>query len=165
MHRSHWIYPTLLSFASTGIFLACAAAKSPKDAENSPGNTESPGAQCLAAAGAERTPQADAPATIEVSHILVRHKELTRSEGSTLNREEACLKALAALEALNSSTEWNDAVEQFSDSGKSNHGSLGTISRDDVTIAFGNAAFELAVNELSYVVESDRGFHVIWRTR
>jgi len=95
----------------------------------------------------------------------VRHKELARAEGATLTREEACLKALSALEALNSAVGWDEVVEQFSDSGKSNSGSLGTIQRDEVTGAFGDAAFDLDVDELSYVVESDRGFHVIWRSR
>ena len=95
----------------------------------------------------------------------MRHKDLARAEGATLTREEACLKAISALDALNSSMGWDEVGQQFSDSGNSSSGSLGTIQRDQVTGAFGDAAFDLEVDELSYVVESDRGFHVIWRSR
>src|SRR5690606_31365945 len=104
-------------FALLGLLSACSSA--PSQAKDPPSETDSPGAQCLAAAGATRAPKSDAPHAIEVSHILVRHRQLDRPEGATLSREDACLKALAALEALNSSAEWNETVEQFSDSGKS----------------------------------------------
>lgn len=124
-----------------------------------------PGERCLAEAGAPREPTADAPSAIFVSHILIRHKDLKRPEGALLSREQACLKALEALEALNSSGDWNQVVDDFSDSGKSTHGDLGKIGPEDVTRAFSDAAFALDVNELSYVVETDRGFHVILRTQ
>jgi parvulin-like peptidyl-prolyl isomerase len=75
------------------------------------------------------------------------------------------LKALAALSALKSSGDWDQVVDDFSDSGKSTHGALGRIGRQDVTTTFADAAFALEVDELSYVVETDRGFHVILRTQ
>jgi len=118
----------------------------------------------LAHAAAERTPPANAPERIEVSHILVRHAELERPEGATRSPEDACLRALEARAALQGGESWNAAVEQFSDSGVSTHGDLGRISQQEVTPSFGNAAFSLEVDELSYVVESDRGFHIILRT-
>ena len=43
-------------------------------------------------------------------------------------------------------------------------GALGSVSKSDLDPTFANAAFSLDVNELSHVVETDRGFHVIVRT-
>jgi len=123
----------------------------------------SPEGQCLNHANAQQTVPTDAPESISVSHILVRHAALARPDGATRTRGEACLRALSALEALQGGAEWNDVVREYSDAGKSNHGDLGTIHKDEVTPAFRDAAFSLQTNELSYVVETDRGFHVILR--
>lgn len=147
-----------------GLFAgACGGSKNPP--ANSPSEAATPGEQCLADANATRKPPSDAPTSIEVSHILVRHKDLARPEGATRTRQEACLLALDALKGLESSGDWDQTVDKFSDSGKSTHGELGQVKRDELTGSFGDAAFSLDVNELSYVVESDRGFHVILRTR
>jgi hypothetical protein len=113
-------------------------------------------------AAAERSPGEDAPGRIEVSHILVRHAELEDPRGATRSPGQACLRALEALKALEGGADWAETVAEYSDS-KSD--SLGRISPDDVSPSFGNAAFALDVDQLSYVVESDRGYHVILRTR
>lgn len=145
------------------LLMGCGAKQS--DAHPQPGAELSPGEKCLADASAARVPAKDAPESISVSHILIRHKDLARPEGATLTREQACLKALEALEELNSSGDWDKVVETYSDSGKSTQGELGKIRPEDVTPAFADAAFGLEVDELSYVVETDRGFHVILRTQ
>lgn len=142
---------------------ACGGEKSQTETQS--GSDLSPGEKCLGDASAPREPVKDAPESISVSHILIRHKELARPDGATISREQACLKALEALEALTSKGDWAEAVDTFSDSGKSTHGELGKIRREDVTPAFADAAFSLEVDELSYVVETDRGFHVILRTQ
>lgn len=143
--------------------LACSATPSKQAA--APEETAGPGAECLGHATAQRTPPADAPSSISVSHILVRHANLDRPEGATRSPEEACLRALEARAALENGETWNATVEKFSDSGLSTHGELGNIVKEDVTSSFGDAAFSLQIDELSYVVESDRGFHIILRTK
>lgn len=115
-------------------------------------------------AAAPRTPRPDAPSKIRVSHLLVRHAALARPEGATRTKEEACLRALQALDEVKQSGDWDGAVSKYSESGQSTAGDLGTVSRDELEGPFGNAAFALDVDELSYVVETDRGLHIILRT-
>lgn len=124
-----------------------------------------PGELCLSRAEAVRTPPEDAPGSIGVAHILVQHKDLHRPAGATRTRAEACLRALEARSALEEGEDWDAVVKNFSDSGESTNGDLGMVTRQEVTKPFGDAAFSLDVDELSYVVESDRGFHIIVRTR
>lgn len=154
-----WIPLVALSYLLGG----CAGAQG--DASNVSDAESSPGQKCLQDASAPREPAKGAPEAISVSHILVRHKDLARPEGAALTREQACLKALKALEELRSSGDWGEVVDTYSDSGKSTQGDLGKIRREDVTPGFADAAFGLEVDELSYVVETDRGFHVILRTQ
>jgi parvulin-like peptidyl-prolyl isomerase len=119
-----------------------------------------PGEQCLRDARTKRHPPEDAPERIEVRHILVRHRELARPEGATRTPAEACLRALEAIRRLEAGGDWPEVVTEFSDARSDD---LGSVARDELSPTFADAAFELGSGELSYVVESDRGFHVIWR--
>lgn len=122
--------------------------------------------ECLDRANGEHARKPDEPVRIGLRHILVRHTASTRADASvTRTRGQACLRALEALEALQAGTEWDDAVARFSDEkgAATRHGSLGSLTRDDLDPAFANAAFELEPDQLSYVVESPAGFHVILR--
>ena len=94
----------------------------------------------------------------------MRHDGLERPQGATRSPEEACLHALKALEALQGGGEWDEVVQKYSDAAGATMGSLGYVSQTDVDAKFADAAFNLEVNELSYVVETDRGFHIILRT-
>ena len=134
-----------------------------RDATDASGVEREAGRQCLADAKAAREVPADAPDRIEVAHILVRHAELERPEGATRSREQACLRALEALEALQEGAEWDAVAQEYSDSPGATAGNLGTVSRDQLSPGFADAAFALDVNQLSYVVETDRGFHIIVR--
>jgi parvulin-like peptidyl-prolyl isomerase len=138
---------------------ACSSAQ-PKSAAALDDGAKSAGAQCLDDANAPRTPPPGAPDRIEVRQILVRHRELARPDGATETREQACLLALEALQQLQGGADWAVVVEKFSDASSDD---LGRVSRDELSPAFADAAFELGSGELSYVVESDRGFHVILR--
>lgn len=128
-----------------------AAAKTPED-------------ECLAQAGSARTPRADAPESIVVSHILVRHEDLPRPEGATRTRGQACLRALEAREKLLAGAEWERVVAEYSDAGSATAGSLGRVKPSELDATFAAAAFSLDVGELGHVVETERGFHVIARS-
>jgi peptidyl-prolyl cis-trans isomerase NIMA-interacting 1 len=142
-----------------GMLSACASSGARLDSADS-SHALTPGAQCLEDARAERAPTADAPRRIRVAHLLVRHAQLKDPLGATRTPEQACLRALDALNRLKGGGEWDAVVAEFSDSKTSD---LGQISKDEVTPGFAAAAFELEANQLSYVVETDRGFHVIVR--
>lgn len=125
--------------------------------------THSKGHTCLVDASTAIPIPTEAPARIEVRHILVRHAELADPKGASRSKEAACLRALDALEALQSGAlDWPEAVGKFSDTKEDD---LGRVNPDDLNPAFAGAAFSLEVDQLSYVVETDRGYHVILRER
>ncbi len=160
---------TLALVAAAHGCLACGGASSAKppveaQASDATGGARSPEQACLAEAQAPRTPRADAPERITISHVLVRHKDLKRSEGATRSRGEACLRAKAAREKLLAGAEWSDVVKEYSDGGDATGGKLGSVTKSELDPVFANAAFALDSGELSHVVETPRGFHVIARS-
>jgi parvulin-like peptidyl-prolyl isomerase len=96
----------------------------------------------------------------------VRHAESKNPSGATRSREQACERALEARKKLESGTDWDDVAKEYSDEKgvADRHGSLGSVTRGDLNPAFAAAAFSLGVDETSYVVESEAGFHLIQRT-
>lgn len=144
--------------------LGCGGAQSKAGSSRGETRTSSKEEDCLAAAAAHSEPKPNAPAKISVSHVLVRHADLARPEGASRTRGQACLRALKALNALKDGVAWDEVVEKFSDAPGPNHGALGRVSKEDLDPSFAAVAFSLDVNEISYVVESFRGFHVIIRT-
>ena len=138
------------------------AVSEPK-ADAPPSDAES---ECLEHANGDHARKPDEPVRIGLRHILVRHTGSTRADASvTRTRGAACLRALEALKALEGGTEWDEAVAKYSDEkgAATRHGSLGSLTRDDLEPKFADAAFELEPDQLSYVVESPAGFHVILR--
>lgn len=145
-----------------GLFLtACGGSSAGAPPETAKTNTK--GHSCLADAATTIALPPNAPVHVEVKHILVRHAELGDPKGVTRSKEAACLQALSALEALQAGNlDWSEAVTQYSDSTDDD---LGRVSPDQLDPAFAGAAFSLEVDQLSYVVETKRGFHVILRER
>lgn len=151
----------------TGTLVANCGSSQPTAAEPKTDATASSAeSECLEQANGEHPRKPDEPVRIGLRHILVRHTDSTRADASvTRTRGEACLRAREALKAIEAGTEWDEAVARFSDEkgAAARHGSLGSLTRDDLDPAFADAAFELEPDQLSYVVESPAGFHVILR--
>ena len=146
---------------------ACGGSPAPDAAAAAPVSEASPGARCLAEATAEAARRDDEPAQIGVKHILVKHAQSERAPADvTRTREEACLRALSALEALKGGADFDEVVATYSDEAgaETRGGSLGSIRRDDVDPAFADAAFALDLNAVTHVVETKFGFHIILRT-
>jgi len=120
---------------------------------------------CIAMANAKHTPKANAD-SITVRHILVKHVDSKNyTQGLKRTRGEACLRAAEALEKLKGGADFTKLVGEYSDSpGPSNDGSLGSVQKASLDPAFAAAAFELDPGQMSNVVETPFGFHVIVRT-
>ena len=75
------------------------------------------------------------------------------------------MRAGKAREFVLSSNDWDAAYKKYSDGGGATEGVLADIGQGDTDESFSNAAFSLKVDEISQVVESPRGFHIIWRKK
>jgi peptidyl-prolyl cis-trans isomerase NIMA-interacting 1 len=122
---------------------------------------------CLDRANATRGKKPGEPEQITVSHILVKHRDAENPEGGERSRGEACRRAEAARDKMRAGGDWDAVVAEFSDEkgAKTRSGSVGEVTRAMVVPPFADAAFELDAQELSDVVESKFGFHVILRTQ
>ncbi|WP_437682455.1 peptidylprolyl isomerase [Sorangium sp. So ce131] len=162
--------PAPLALLLTTLAAACGAPPpEPRTPAAAPGDGAAgatSAAACLAAAGAKRQARADEPARIGVKQILVRHAGAERAGGATRTREEACLRAMEARDKIRGGADLDAVVAEYSEEAgaASRGGSLGTIERGDVLPPFADAAFELDLHQLSDVVETRYGFHVIFRT-
>ncbi len=111
---------------------------------------------------------AAAPDTIIAQHILVIYKGAKRAP-KTITRSKADAKARAAeaLAKIRGGATFEDVVKDYSDDAGSvdRMGSLGKFHRDDMDPAFSAAAFALQPGQVSDVVETPFGFHVIKRTQ
>ncbi len=140
--------------------------KSVRDAGDEPDAAhETPGTRCVRVAQTARQPLADAPIRMDLSHILVRHAGVRDAGEVTRTREEACLRATEARKKLLSGADWEDVYAGYSDSKDSTGGEFFGVTQSSLEEKFGNAAFSLKVDELSHVVETKNGFHVIWRMK
>jgi NIMA-interacting peptidyl-prolyl cis-trans isomerase 1 len=146
-------------------FTACGGSK-PEAKESGPvGLTAGEG--CLRDAKLVGDPPDDAPEQIDVVHIVVKHDGVKGAveEGITRNREDACLRATEARAVVLSQSDWDAAYKEYSDDQGPSKGVIHGLKRGGYDNAFSNAAFSMSINDVSYVVETKRGFHVILRTR
>jgi NIMA-interacting peptidyl-prolyl cis-trans isomerase 1 len=153
---------TVLSILSMA--LACGGAAS--SAAPVATTLASPAEHCLAEAEAKHDRNPSEPDRISVKHILVRYQG-AKGAAATIarTREQACLRAEEALSKLEGGASFAEVVSVYSDEpgAATREGTLGAIERADVAPAFADAAFELKVKEVSQVVETPFGFHVILR--
>lgn len=111
--------------------------------------------------------QADEPFEIAAAHLLVMHKDSRgASKAITRTREEAKARAEEALARIRAGEDFGAIVEEYTDEpgGAERRGELGRFTRGMMVKPFADAAFALEVGEVSEVVESSFGFHVIKRT-
>ena len=143
--------------------VACGGGQS--EAEGPKAEQLTAGEKCIREANVKQTPPVDAPQRIDVAHILVKHDQVKGAvqENISRTREDACLRAVKARELVLSSNDWEAAYKKYSDGGGATEGVLSGIGQGDTEASFSNAAFSLQVDELSHVVETPRGFHIIVR--
>ena len=109
-----------------------------------------------------------APDAIAAQHILVTFKGAKGApKGVSRSKADANNRAKEALAKARSGADFTALVAEYSEDpgSKDRLGNLGKFTREKMTKPFADAAFALGVNEISEVVETDFGFHVIKRNQ
>ena len=101
---------------------------------------------------------------VAASHILLMYSGSARST-ATRTKDEAKTQIDTLHTQIASGAELADLAKEHSDcpSGKEG-GSLGTFGRGQMVKAFEDTAFNLPVGDVSPVIETDFGYHIIQRT-
>ncbi len=106
-------------------------------------------------------------AQIKASHILFAHKNSKNAPENAKNRtpEESRLLAQGVIDLLKSEpdTDFKKLATEKTDeaSGKTSGGDLGLIEEEDMVEAFSKAAFAMEAGQISDIVETEFGFHII----
>lgn len=111
-------------------------------------------------------PAKEGPRQIHAQHLLVMHRESKSAPPTMLRtRIEAKMRAQEALEKIKAGMTMDEAAVEYSDEpgAAQTKGDLGFFSRRQMVKKFADAAFRLKPGELSDVVETEYGFHVIKR--
>jgi hypothetical protein len=163
------------SFTSLFVLAGCdrpSSETSPGPSGASASTAASPPAS-TGSSSAASAPSASAPAVVPADAIIAQHvlvayrgarrapKTITRSKG------DAKTRAAEALAKIQAGAAFEDVVKQYSDDPASAErmGSLGKFHRADMDPTFSAAAFALQPGQVSDVVETPFGFHLIKRTQ
>jgi parvulin-like peptidyl-prolyl isomerase len=163
---------TPLSRAALGLALGlapagCADLTEPGSGAPPPAAQEAPAAkQPEAAPTPPPTPPADEE-RVAASHVLIQYKGSMRASPDVKRTKDEA-KKLAA-EVLNKAKKGQDfagLAKQYSDEpgAKDRAGNLGKFGKGQMVKPFSDAAFALKPGQVSDIVETDFGFHVIKRT-
>lgn len=114
---------------------------------------------------------AGGPDKVRASHLLIKHKDSRRpsswKEANVTRTKEEAMSILLAHEARirSGATSLGElAVSESDCSSARKGGDLGFFKRGDMQKEFEQAAFALKVGEVSHVVETASGLHLIERT-
>ncbi|CAJ0942618.1 unnamed protein product, partial [Mesorhabditis belari] len=110
---------------------------------------------------------------VQCLHLLVKHNQSRRpaswrSDNITRSKEDARKILTTYLEQINASGdiegEFRKLASQFSDCSSANRGGdLGKFGRRKMQKPFEDASFALDVGEMSEIVDTDSGLHIILR--
>lgn len=107
------------------------------------------------------------PEEIGASHLLVQYTGSQSAQRSiTRTKTEALARAQLALQRARKGEDFATLVREFSDEpgAAERGGALGKFPQHAMVKPFAHAAFRLKIGEISDVVESPFGYHVILRT-
>jgi hypothetical protein len=113
-------------------------------------------------------PDVDRTEYIVAQHLLVMYEGSKNApKGIKRTKNEARARAFEALELIKKGQDFDKVVAAYTDEpgGAGKRGDLGRFSRDMMVRAFSDAAFALEVGQISTVIESPFGFHVIRRNQ
>lgn len=115
----------------------------------------------------ERAIIAKQPREVGAKHILIMHADsASRPDEVTRTRAEAYQRAQQVLTKIRGGASFDEMVKEFSDEpgAAQRVGDLGVFDRSQMVKPFSDAAFALKVGEVSEIVETKFGFHIIKRT-
>ncbi len=103
---------------------------------------------------------------VKARHILIGYKGATRAVGDAANRSKADAKKKAdkvAKEAKSKKSSFASLAKKYTDEpgGKAKGGDLGWFDKTTMVEQFSEVAFKLNENEVSGVVETPFGYHII----
>ncbi|KIJ97905.1 hypothetical protein K443DRAFT_133686 [Laccaria amethystina LaAM-08-1] len=108
---------------------------------------------------------------VRASHLLIKHKDSRRpsswkEQNITRTKEEAIAILREHQAAINGSTDkFTELASEHSDCSSHTHGGdLGWFGRGQMQKPFEDAAYGLKVGEISDVISSDSGVHLVLRT-
>ena len=107
------------------------------------------------------------PAKITARHVLIQWMGCQSTSSSVVRtREQALVVAKDVLRRAKNGEDFARLAIEFSDepNAGARGGSLGRFGRGQMVKQFEDAAFALAPGEISGIVESPFGFHIIQRT-
>lgn len=115
--------------------------------------------------------QGDKSERVRASHILVKHLDSRRpsswrEENITRTKDQAISLLKQYIDMINSGEDtFEELAGKFSDcSSAKRGGDLGFFERNQMQKPFEEAAFSLNIGDMSSIVETDSGVHVIKRT-
>ena len=119
---------------------------------------------------ADKGAKAPTPDEIGAQHLLVMHKAGQRAPANIQRtKEEAKKRADEAAAKIKKGANFDEVVKEYTDepgsATKQPPGTLGVFKKGQMVPPFEQAAFALKVNEISGVVESPFGYHIIKRTK
>jgi hypothetical protein len=103
---------------------------------------------------------------VHARHILVMHAESKRKPPEITRTKDEARKLIEDIEKkLKGGADFAELAKEFSDcpSGKRGGGDLGSFGRGRMAGPFEEAAWALGPNDVSGIVETDFGFHIIQR--
>jgi parvulin-like peptidyl-prolyl isomerase len=115
----------------------------------------------------EDIPKDTTPEEISASHILIAYRGAERSE-ATRTKDEAKKRADEVLVKVKAEgADFTALAKEYSDEpgAREKGGDLGAFKKGAMAKPFEEAAFKLKVGDISDVVETQFGFHVIKRTK
>lgn len=108
---------------------------------------------------------------VRASHILVKHRESRRpsswrQDEITRTKDEAIGELKNYIEQINAGDDtFENIASKYSDcSSAKRGGDLGFFERNQMQKAFEEASFNLEIGEMSGIVDTDSGVHLIKRT-
>ena len=111
--------------------------------------------------------KSDEPLMIRAQHLVVMHRDSRNAPPVMVRtRAEAKARAEEALQKIKDGADTDEIIAKYSDEpgAAERKGDLGRFSKKQMVKKFSEVAFKLKPGELSEVIETEFGFHVIRRT-